>query len=79
MAKYPFSAKFSVCNQRKDPHEVHVEPWANDYTLMPGEELEIIAFGANTTPWFQAIEWEGASQIYCEERLTSRCYRTALN
>jgi hypothetical protein len=67
MAKHPFSAKFVIENKRQVPHEVHVEPWANDYTLMPGEELEVLAFGANSTPWFYAVEWEGASQIYCND------------
>lgn len=65
MAKYPFTARFGVENKRKVYHEVHVEPWACDYTLMPEEKLEILAFGNDAIPWFEAVEWDRASQIYC--------------
>ena len=67
MASSEFVTKLGVQNSRAVPHEVHVEPWANDYTLMPGEECEIIAIGKDSLPWFYVVEWEGASQVYCEE------------
>ncbi len=64
---YPFVAKLGVSNRRTSPQAVVVEPWANDYTLLSGEELEIIAFGDAEMPWFHVVEWDGTSQIYCEE------------
>jgi hypothetical protein len=38
------------------PARKHVEPWANDYTLLPEEELEIVAFGDDAVPWFNVVE-----------------------
>jgi hypothetical protein len=61
------SAKLGVWNSRKTPQIVAVEPWADDYTLMPGEKLEIVAFGKIAVPWFIVVEWEGTSQIYCND------------
>jgi hypothetical protein len=62
-----FISKLGICNSRKAPQIVAVEPWANDYTLMPGEELQIVAFGKKAVPWFNVVEWDGTTQIYCEE------------
>jgi len=56
-----------MSNSRTKPQIVAVEPWANDYTLLPGEELEIVAFGDVEMPWFHVVEWDGASQVYCNE------------
>ena len=63
---YPYRSKLGVRNSRKSPQVVAVEPWANDYTLLPDEELEVIAFGENALPWFYVVEWDGATQVYCE-------------
>jgi hypothetical protein len=63
---YPFSSKLGVRNARKAPQLVAVEPWANDYTLLADEELEIVAFGDTETPWFNVVEWDGVTQVYCE-------------
>lgn len=64
---YPHSTKLGVCNSRKTPQVVAVEPWANDYTLMPDEELEIVAFGNTAVPWFNVVESDGTTQVYCED------------
>ena len=64
---YPFITKLGVWNSRKAPQVVAVEPWANDYTLLPGEELEIVAFGKTAMPWFNVVELDGTTQVYCEE------------
>lgn len=46
---------------------VYVEPWGEDYTLLPGEELEIIAdSNAKEMPWFNVVESYGATSVYCE-------------
>jgi hypothetical protein len=62
-----YSSKIGVRNSRKSPQIVAVEPWANDYTLLPGENLEIAAFSKSRAPWFNVVEWDGTTQIYCEE------------
>jgi len=53
-------------NRRDSPQVVAVEPRAEDFTPMPGEELEVVAFGDAALPWFHVVEWEGTSQVYCE-------------
>ena len=64
---YPYSSKLGVWNARKAPQVVAVEPWANDYTLLPDERLEVIAFGDTAVPWFNVVEWDGTTQVYCED------------
>ncbi len=61
------SAKIGVWNSRKTPQVIAVEPWANDYTLMPDEKLEIVAFGKTAVPWFNVVERDGTTQVYCED------------
>ena len=62
-----YSSKLGVLNSRKSPQVVAVEPWANDYTLLAGEELLVVAYGDLAAPWFYVVEWEGATQVYCQE------------
>jgi hypothetical protein len=64
---HPFSAKLGVWNSRSAPQLVAVEPWACDYTLMPNEKLEIMAYGKTAVPWFNVVEWDGTTQVYCED------------
>ena len=61
------TSKIALANNRGEPHVISVEPWGEDYTLLPGEGLEIIAFGDTTSPWFHVVEWGDSSQVYCEE------------
>jgi hypothetical protein len=65
MAKY--RSKLGLSNSCNAPRVVAVEPWADDLTLMPGEELEIVAFGDSAVPWFDVVEWDGTSQVYCND------------
>ena len=67
---HPFQAKLGVWNARKAPHLVAVEPWGSDYTLLPDEKLEVIAFGKAAVPWFNVVEWDGNTQVYCEDTTT---------
>jgi hypothetical protein len=60
------SASIELSNQRASPHVIAIEPWGEDFTLMPGEELEVVAFGGERIPWFHVVEWDGATQVYCE-------------
>jgi hypothetical protein len=66
---YPYSSRIGIINSREKPHVIAVEPWAEDFTLLPAEELEIIAFGDTAVPWFQVVEREGTSQVYCDNTL----------
>ena len=63
---YTFSTRLEVSNSRKTPHVVVVEPWANDYTLLPDEELVIEVFDNNEMPWFHVREWDGTTQVYVQ-------------
>jgi hypothetical protein len=64
---YRYQAKLGVFNERQTPHIICVEPWANDYTLMPREDLVVVAFNEESVPWFNVVEGEGWSQVYCEQ------------
>jgi hypothetical protein len=64
---YAHCSKLGVANSRKTPLVVAVEPWANDYTLFPGEELVIVAFSDRAVPWFNVVEWENSTQVYPED------------
>jgi hypothetical protein len=68
----PLVSKLGIWNSRRVPQIVAVEPWANDYTLMSGEQLEIIAFGEKSPPWFIVVEWDGTSQVYCNDTIGFR-------
>jgi len=46
---------------------VVIEPLANDYTLLPGEELEITSFSRSASQRFNVVESDGATQVYLED------------
>jgi hypothetical protein len=60
------TGKIAVSNSTKRPHIVWVEPWGEDYTLLPGEQLEIICREDSEQPWFHVVENEESSQVYIE-------------
>jgi hypothetical protein len=60
------SARIRVQNNTEKPRIVWVEPWAEDFTLLAGEELEIIARGTTEQPWFHIVEWPDSTQVYLE-------------
>lgn len=39
--------RIGISNGRDEqrPRVIYVEPWGRDYTLLPGEDLEIVAYG----------------------------------
>ena len=37
---HPYSSKLGVSNSWKTPQVVAVEPWADDYTLLPDEKYD---------------------------------------
>ncbi len=62
-----FTSTLPVSNSRPVPHIVAVEPWGADFTLLPGESLDVIATGDKVEPWFQVVEDVGISQVFCED------------
>jgi hypothetical protein len=64
------TSKIGVTNNEATPYSVYVEPWGADFTLLPGQSLEIIAYGEHTLPWFELVQSEGTMQIHCEGSCT---------
>jgi hypothetical protein len=60
-------AKLGVSNGRTFPRTVFVEPWAEDFTLLPGENLEVVAFSNAGWPWFYIDERDDGILIYCND------------
>ena len=59
-----FTSKFEVDNQTDRPRVVWIEPVGNDYTLLPGERLELVAHDPSMLPWFSVVERFSATQVY---------------
>ena len=58
---------------------IYVEPWGEDYTLLPDEKLEIVAdSGADDIPWFDIVESNDATQVYCESKTAGKAGPTSL-
>jgi hypothetical protein len=58
------SAKIEVSNDTKEPRIIWLEPWAEDYTLLPKEDLQIFARGKSEQPWFHFVVGEKHAQVY---------------
>ena len=69
------TARFGFANSKSLPHMVQVEPWGADFTLLPGERLEVVAYGSKVVPWLELIEHEGATQAYCNEADTFEVFQ----
>ncbi len=62
-------SKIGISNHCNNPRSrvVYVEPWGEDYTLLPNEKLEIIAQPSDDiAPWFYIVESDVYTQVYCE-------------
>jgi hypothetical protein len=66
MAK--FTTKIVFSNSHERPHTIWVEPVGEDFTLLPGESLEIISRGNKTPSYFSVVETEGNTQAYIENK-----------
>jgi len=64
MAK--FTGKIGVSNNTKRPRIVWLEPWGEDYTLLPGEQLDIVCHDDSEQSWFHVVEHEESTQVYVE-------------
>ena len=63
----PFSAKITIRNAGKRPRVVWVEPYPDDYTLLPDEELEIVVRDSSKVPSFDIVEYDDATQVYPDQ------------
>lgn len=61
-----YSARISIENNTDRPRIVWVEPWGEDFTLRPKEELEILARDGSEPLWFQVIEYNEGCQVYID-------------
>ena len=52
---------------RDKPHVVGVEPWGEDYTLLPKECVSITAFHDDKVPSFEIDELEGLTAVWCND------------
>jgi hypothetical protein len=64
MAK--FNARIGVWNENDRPHVAWIEPWAEDFTLLSNESLEIHAYCDSGQPWFQVGESGFNTQVFLE-------------
>ncbi len=71
-SKQPPSVRLGILNRRPVPHRVAVEPWAIEYTLSAGEALVIVATGSNAVPRFEVVEWDGITQVHCDDAAVFR-------
>jgi hypothetical protein len=64
----PISAKLVASNYRRDGSTVTVwlEPLGEDYTLLTGESLEIVATRTGLTPWFDVGNVESGLTVVIE-------------
>jgi hypothetical protein len=61
-----YTSRIGFTNRRDRPHVVWVEPWAEDFTLLPGESLEIHLWSSTAQPGFHVDQWDHQSQVYVE-------------
>jgi hypothetical protein len=59
-------AKITVSNHHDCPHVIWVEPWAEDFTLLPKEEFEVRAVGSTVQPSFKVVESKRHTQVYVD-------------
>jgi hypothetical protein len=61
-----FEGRIGFWNDRSRPHTVWVEPLGEDYTMLPGERIEIVVRDRKAHPWFTLVETDGNTQAYIE-------------
>ena len=59
-------ARLGFSNNTKRPRIVWLEPWGEDFTLLSGEQLEIVCRADSGQPWFHVVEHEESTQVYIE-------------
>ncbi len=60
------STRLQVLNQTVKPRTVWVEPWGEDFTVLPGDRLEIIAHNGSEAPGFSVVEGSVSTEVFLE-------------
>lgn len=55
-----------VSNERREPLTVWLEPWGEDYTLLPDETFDVVAEGASPDFYFDMACNEKDVLVYAE-------------
>ncbi len=58
--------KLRVTNKRATFITMWLEPWGEDYGMMPGDEFEVVAADAGEGFYFQLINEEADVKVYAE-------------
>lgn len=61
-----FVARCGFRNETSCARIVWVEPWAADFTLIPDEEIELVACDPVELPWFSLVEHVDSTQAYVQ-------------
>jgi len=63
-----FSAHISIyaSHDVTKPRPIYIEPWGEDYWLLPGDKFKIIAYGNASSPYFSIFENDDSTQVYIE-------------
>jgi hypothetical protein len=48
------------------PRLIRLKPLERELSLLPGEKLEVLAFGRSSPPWFRVVESENATSIHID-------------
>jgi hypothetical protein len=63
----PAATPFTYQNDTAHPVVVYVEPWGADYTVLPGQQLRVLAEGrSQERPHFQLHHGAEGLQLWCE-------------
>lgn len=54
-----------LTNTRTSPMVVSIEPWGEDYTLLPGETVQMVAIGSSPASYVHLLE-NGFMAVYAE-------------
>ena len=63
-----YVAKVVIKNGTDRPRIVVVEPWGEDFTLLPGEQLDIVVWDIASQPWFNIYEHADFTAAWVEEQ-----------
>jgi hypothetical protein len=62
-----------VTNDRSGFVTLWLEPWGEDYGMLPGDEFEIVAGDAADGFYFHVIAEDKCTKVYAEGQVTQIC------
>jgi hypothetical protein len=69
MESQGYQGRLSLTNDTALPRILWVEPWAEDYTALPGQTLELYVWGPSPA-CFDAVYYSEGLQVYIEHEGT---------